>query len=409
MNLSRRAVRGTGDAHRMDMHERGSLTLFRVRGVPIRAHWTLLLVLPYLAIVLSVEFDAVARLAGVQQIRLVLPPLVWGAIMALGLFASVALHEVAHSLVAIRFGGRVRSITLMLLGGVSQITRVPGRPRYEGLMALAGPATSLVLGALLLALHRLAANGPADVKMGIFYLGSINVTLGVFNLLPAFPMDGGRVLRAFLASRMGAARATQVAASVGRVAAVLMGLVGLAAGNILLLMIAVFVYSGAGSEALGARVQEALEGLRIADLVPRSRRPPATISQEASLAEVLPRMHEAGRLDLIVTDIEGAPVTVLQAADLATIGADQRTGLLVRDLVGRFGVRHVVIPSEAGANEALARAAEEGARFIIVTDPGMTSLHGMLGLVAASDIQTMVTLRLMETRPLRSYHRPRLS
>src|SRR5688500_10733246 len=104
------------------MFDRDSITLFHFRGVPIRAHWTLLLVVPYLAMVLSLEFREVVSQAGVSDTRVVLPPLAWGAILAVALFASVALHEIAHTLVAQRYGGRVRAITLMLLGGVSQVT-----------------------------------------------------------------------------------------------------------------------------------------------------------------------------------------------------------------------------------------------------------------------------------------------
>ena len=277
------------------MYERGSLTLLHFRGIPIRAHWTLLLVLPYLAFVLSVQFKSLPDLAGIEQGSIVLPPLLWGVILALGLFASVALHEMAHSVIAIRFGGRVRAITLMLLGGASQITHMPPRPRYEGLMALAGPATSLALGALFLLLQHAMAIGPADVQMGLFYLGYMNVALGLFNLVPVFPMDGGRILRAALAARMGGLRATLVAAGIGRAAAILMGLLGLWTGNVLLILIAVFVYFGAGAEATSARVREALEGLQIVDLVPLIRRPPATILEAAPLTEVLPRMHDAGR------------------------------------------------------------------------------------------------------------------
>lgn len=381
------------------MHERGSVTFFHVRGVPIRAHWTLALLLPYLAYAFSVQFESVARVAGVEGARLVLPPLIWGAILALGLFLSVALHEVAHTMVAIRFGGRVRSITLMLLGGVSQISRMPRRPRNEGLMALAGPATSLLLGALLLFFNRVAPDGPADVEMGVFYLGYMNVILGVFNLIPAFPMDGGRVLRAVLSSRIGPARATQTAAQIGQALAFLMGLAGLWTGNFLLILIAVFVYFGAAAEASAERVREALEGLRIADLVPLIRRPPATISLDAQLWEVLPRMHEAGRLDLVVTNAQGAPVTVIQAGDLTAVDPEQRADLHVGDLVAGFGLRHIVAPWNVGAKEALDRAAEQRAPYVIVADPATTSAHGLVGLLSARDIDTMIQLRLAQPPP----------
>lgn len=378
------------------MYERGSLTLLHFRGIPIRAHWTLLLVLPYLAFVLSVQFKSLPDLAGIEQGSIVLPPLLWGVILALGLFASVALHEMAHSVIAIRFGGRVRAITLMLLGGASQITHMPPRPRYEALMALAGPATSLALGALFLLLQHAMAIGPADVQMGLFYLGYMNVALGLFNLVPVFPMDGGRILRAALAARMGGLRATLVAAGIGRAAAILMGLLGLWSGNVLLILIAVFVYFGAGAEATSARVREALEGLRVVDLVPLIRRPPATISEAAALTEVLPRMHDAGRLELVVTNSQGAPLTVIQAADLATIEAGDLARLRVRDLMARFGARHIIAPWDASANEVLQRAAEKREPYIIVTDPAMTAAHGLVGLLAASDIETMIKLRLAE-------------
>lgn len=380
------------------MNDRGAVTLFHFRGVPIRAHWTLLLIVPYLAVIFSVQFEQIARLAGVEHAHLTIPPLLWGALLAVGLFASVAIHEVAHTVLAIHFGGRVRSITLMLLGGVSQITRMPRRPRYEGLMAVAGPVTSLALGGLLLALHRLSRAAPADVEMGLFYLGYMNVVLGLFNLLPAFPMDGGRVLRAVLSARLGTSRATRMAAAIGRVTALFMGIVGLWAGNFLLLIIAIFVYFGAGAEAAGEQAREALDGLRIADLVPLIRRPPATISNDASLAEVLPRMHDAGRLDLVVTDDEGAPVTVIQAADLTMVGVGERHRLRVRDIARRFGNRHIAVSWDASANDVLEEAREDATPFIIVTDPAMTSSHGLVGLVAASDIETMLELRLAEQR-----------
>ncbi len=265
-------------------------------------------------------------------------------------------------------------------------------------MALAGPAASLAIGAVLLAAHQIADGLPADLRMGLFYLGYLNIVLGVFNLLPAFPMDGGRILRAMLSVRLGPARATYVAAKVGRFVAVMMGLAGLWSGNFLLLMIAIFVYYGAGAEAAGARRREALGGLRIAELVPMIRRPPRTISHVASLSDVLPRMHEAGRLDLIVTDLEGAPVNVLQAADLAQIAAEERKRLNVQDLVSRFGPRHVVVPWDANANDVLEQAAEKNAPFVIVTDPTLASAHGLVGLLSAADIETMIELRLAEPR-----------
>jgi Zn-dependent protease len=239
------------------MFQDGSLTLFRIRAIPVRAHWTLLLAVPYLALVLSIQFRAVAELAGVPHEQLALPPLIWGLVLALGLFASITLHELAHSFVAIRFGGRVRSITLMLVGGVSQLARIPDRPYHEGLMAAVGPIVSLVLGALLYLAYTASATWPPDLQMALFYLAGMNLTLGVFNLIPAFPMDGGRLLRAALATKLSRSRATQIAAAIGKVCAVALGLLGLWSSNLLLILIAVFVYAGAHAEVERERIRDA--------------------------------------------------------------------------------------------------------------------------------------------------------
>lgn len=377
------------------MFQDGSLTLFRIRGVPIRAHWTLLLAVPYLALVLSIQFRTVAELAGVPHEQLALPPLIWGLVLALGLFASITLHELAHSFVAIRFGGRVRSITLMLVGGVSQLARIPGRPYHEGLMAAVGPIVSLVLGALLYLAYTASATWPPDLQMALFYLAGMNLTLGVFNLIPAFPMDGGRLLRAALATKLSRSRATQIAAAIGKVCAVALGLLGLWSSNLLLILIAVFVYAGAHAEVERERIRDALEGLRIVDLLPQVKRPPPIVTAERLVGEVLPRMRELDRLTLVVVDAFGAPVTVLEAGDLATVSTGARWAVTIGELAARLPVRHIVIPWNSSANEAIQRAAEAGAIYVIVVDPGAEPPDNLVGLVAAEDIARMVKLQLL--------------
>lgn len=377
------------------MFQDGSLTLFRIRGVPIRAHWTLLLVLPYLALVLSMQFRAVAELADVPRERLVLPPLIWGVVLAVGLFASITLHELAHSAVAIRFGGRVRSITLMLVGGASQLSRIPSRPSHEALMAAIGPVTSLALGALLYLVYAVSSGGPPDLQMALFYLVAMNVTLGIFNLIPAFPMDGGRLLRAALAAKLSRGRATQIAAAIGKLCAIGFALLGLWSANLLLILVAVFVYTGAQGEVEQVRVRDALEGLRIVDLLPQMKRPPPIVPAERLVGEVLPRMRELDRLDLVVVDALGTPVTVLQAGDLATVSAPARWAVTIGELAARLPVRHITVPWDISANDATERAAEAGAAYVIVIDPGAERPDDLVGLVTAEDIVRMVKLQLL--------------
>ncbi|MDP6491613.1 MAG: M50 family metallopeptidase, partial [Kiritimatiellia bacterium] len=154
--------------------------------------------------------------------------------IALGLFVSVALHELGHSFVAIHKGCRVREITLMFMGGAAQMERIPRRPLDETLMALAGPAVSLALGFLFwfagdllpLPIYAIASRGGIVEANVVQIIGAINWSLAGFNLLPSFPMDGGRVFRALLTPKLGRLRATFIAARLGKIMAVLFGLYG---------------------------------------------------------------------------------------------------------------------------------------------------------------------------------------
>lgn len=372
----------------------GSVTMFRVRGIPVRAHWTLFLAIPYLALVFSRQFALLARMADVEPGTVTMPPLVWGALVAIGLFASIALHELAHSLVAIRAGGRVRDITLMLLGGVSRIERLPRKPSLEALIAGAGPAMSLALGGLLYLVHGAMTHVASDPRMGIFYLAQTNVVLGVFNLLPAFPMDGGRVLRAVLAGRLGSARATAIAANVGKVGAVLLGLIGFWSGNWLLLLIAFFVYSGAGIEAGEEEAREALEGVRVADVMIRE---PPTVPLEATLAEIPTVMRSVGRLELVVVDERDQAAGVLCATDLADVDPRALETLRVRDLKERAAAHAVAVSATELVVEALDHAEKEGAEYVMVVDHG-PERPGVIGLLGRAEIQRALVLSSLTRR-----------
>jgi len=201
-----------------------------------------------------------------------------GIAVGVGVAASIALHELGHSLVAQAFGCRVRDITLMLIGGCATIIDMPRKAWQEFLMALAGPLVSALIGVLCLAtvslLHidPMSASTPAGYSPGLFfYLGVINLTLCFFNLLPAFPMDGGRILRAFLHQFfMTRLRATWVASRIGRLIAVLMGLSvvfsflthRLESYMLIRLLIAYFIYTAADREYRMVLMEEAAKQQR---------------------------------------------------------------------------------------------------------------------------------------------------
>jgi Zn-dependent protease len=231
------------------MLDRG-LTILRIRGIPVRLHPSLIVFLPYLVFAAVRQLDSVALLLGVPRDAFRLPPLAWGIILAVGLFVAVLAHELCHSLVAIRSGARVHSITLMMLGGVSFIE---GRlsPGREAWMAFAGPLASFAIAAVSFAIFRFVPL-PPDALAALFAFAMTNAVIGAFNLLPAFPMDGGRIVRGLLARWVGQARATAVAAGLGKVMAVAIGVYAIWSLNLILLLIAWFVYTGARGEERAA-------------------------------------------------------------------------------------------------------------------------------------------------------------
>ncbi|MCS3613313.1 site-2 protease family protein [Salinibacter ruber] len=230
-----------------------SLRVGSVAGIGIFLHWTFLLLVAAIFAYYYVQSQSLgAALSGMGLI--------------LGVFVCVILHELGHALTARRFGVPTRSITLYPIGGLARLERIPSEPMKEFWIAIGGPAVNVVI-AFALALVLLVTGGTlAPVALeapGSHALASlmwINAVLAVFNMLPAFPMDGGRVLRALLALRWDYAQATQTAANVGQGMAVLFGLVGIMTWNPVLLFIALFVYVGAQQESKQAMYRAFTEG-----------------------------------------------------------------------------------------------------------------------------------------------------
>jgi len=233
-----------------------SVTVGTVKGTVIRLHVTFLLFLLWIAAAYYAVGGWEAALAGVVFISL--------------LFLCVLLHEFGHIFAARRYGVQTPDVVLLPIGGVARLERIPEEPAQEIVVALAGPAVNVVIAAVLfLALGGLVPPEGLDVRNpGIDLAARLlwaNLFLAVFNLIPAFPMDGGRVLRAFLARRMGYARGTQVAASIGQGTAFLFGLLGLLYANPILIFIALFVYLAAASEAHAAQMRQVSQGMLVSD------------------------------------------------------------------------------------------------------------------------------------------------
>src|SRR5687767_13401948 len=223
----------------------GSFKIGRFSGIDVKVHWTFLLLLAFFAFL---GYQTSGSLAGALTATAVI----------VALFICVLLHEFGHSLVAQRLGLGIHSITLLPLGGVSNLESLPEKPSDEVKITLAGPLVNVVLAPIFVALGLLfgaVPRMPTDLLMGIgsvgqffVYLGYLNVVLAVFNLIPAFPLDGGRILRALLATRLGAVRATDISSAVGQLFAVAFFLIGLLGGNFLLALVAVFIFFGRSEE-----------------------------------------------------------------------------------------------------------------------------------------------------------------
>lgn len=218
-----------------------SFSLFKAWGIPIKIHISLIALLAIVGV-------AAWHVGGMEGV-------LWNVALLTVVFTSIALHELAHSLVAIRKGCQVREITLMFIGGAAQMDEIPRRPADEIQVAMAGPLFSIALGCLAWyggPYVPLPANLPSlisDHALNLVQLtGQINFSLAIFNLLPAFPMDGGRIFRALMSRKIGFLPATFVASRLGRVAAIVLGIVGWKTDQWGLLIIAVFLFRAAGRE-----------------------------------------------------------------------------------------------------------------------------------------------------------------
>lgn len=235
------------------------------------------------------------------------------------LFAIIVLHELGHALTAKRFGIRTRDITLLPIGGVARLERIPDEPKQELLVALAGPAVNVVLALILFGLLAVGAGLSALTEVQLVrghFLAKlmwVNVGLAVFNLLPAFPMDGGRVLRAVLAMRMDYVRATNIAAHIGQGLAWVFGFIGLFT-NPFLVFIALFVWMGAAQEASQAQMKSALAGLPVGRVMITEFQ---ALAPDDQLARAIEHVLTGCQQDFPVVE-NGRVVGVLTRADLLT-------------------------------------------------------------------------------------------
>jgi Zn-dependent protease/CBS domain-containing protein len=312
-----------------------SLEIGRIMGIPVRLHWTILFIIFFIAWSFATTHQVTSSMIyGFGSVEPLEVRWLFSILIALILFACVALHELGHSYIAHKNGIDIKSITLYFFGGVASMEEIPRNPSLELKMAFAGPAVSGVLGLIFW-----LAGGEAISILGLSHplsiiftnLGLMNLMLMAFNLLPAFPMDGGRLLRAWFAYRMPYVQATRRASNIGKIFATLMFLLGLSTLNFMLLFVAFFVYVGASEEDKATEISISLEGILVKDIMSS---PVQSVSADMTLEELKELMFRDKHRGYPVMDGELLR-GIVTITDLQNVPREKRAETRVGEVMAR--------------------------------------------------------------------------
>ncbi len=351
-----------------------SLNIGTVAGTVVRVHLTFLL---FLAWIFAASYAQSGGAAAWDSV----------AFMVL-LFLCVLLHEFGHIFTARAFGVTTPYVTLLPIGGVAQLDRIPEEPGQEFLIAIAGPLVNVAITFLLVAfaganLHANAAGAIDNTQIPMLdRLAAVNLFIAVFNMIPAFPMDGGRVLRAALASRLGYVRATGIAAAIGQFVAFALGFFGLLF-NPILIFIAIFVYLAAAAEAHMVALRAVSRGVPVSHAMVTQF---ATLTPDAHVDEAVQTLLSTSQGEFPVVDGAGKPVGLLGRGDiikaLKTLGPDARVADAMAAELPTIGHRHSL-------EEAFKLLQEKQAAAVGIID----ATGRLVGLVTAETIAELVMLQ----------------
>ena len=363
----------------------GSIRLFRIAGIDVRVHVSWLIVFGLVTWSLATAWYQ-PNLPGVDATQ----SWILGALSALLLFASVLVHELAHSFVARSRGMEAHSITLFIFGGVSTLKSDAPRPSTEFLIAIVGPLSSFALAGL----SFLAAEATSEHRLELLftYLFTVNLLLGAFNLIPGFPLDGGRVLRSIVWQVTGdTRRGLQLAVSVGQLVGYGFMLWGVfrvlnddLLGGIWIAAIGWFLQGAGQSTLQAARQETALRDVRVRDLF---RPDVATISPEATVGELIDGWLVPGNRRAVPVAVDGRLSGMITVSDIQGIPPEARAGTRVGDVMGgRAGV--VTASPNTRVNEALKLMVDGGFEQVPVVDAGR-----LIGMLTLADVANQLQLR----------------
>ncbi|MDR7521780.1 MAG: site-2 protease family protein [Armatimonadota bacterium] len=367
------------------MLRKGYRLPFRLLGIPIYLDPTFLIILPLLAWVIGSRLDLYIRLfrlpVDAQALQEGHTPYLLGLAAALGLFASVLIHELGHSVVGRGYGVQVKRITLWLLGGVAQFEEMPRQRGAEAVVAIAGPLTSLAVAAVCSLVAAIVPPAALAVRFVLGYLVFMNGALAAFNMLPALPLDGGRVLRSLLALRMPQLRATQIAAGISSAIAIMLGLAGFLTFNLFLILIAFFVYMAGSAETQNALVAEMLEGIGVEDLMTRDVQ---TVPIAMPIADLIQKMLRERHLGYPVVDAAGNLAGIVTLNDLQGADASAPVERVMSPTVATISVR-------GSALEAFEAMSRNNYGRLVVLGPG----RQMVGIITKTDLIRAVQVRVV--------------
>ncbi len=358
---------------------KSSFKIFSAFGIPVELHVSFLLLMLF---IYAIAFFNIISLYIAFLITL--------------LFVTVVIHELSHSYVAKRYGVKIDKIILLPIGGVSAMEEIPKDPNQELRIAAAGPLANIVI-AFFCFLALLFVGGIGSISASSFFITNtpsadlplflsnflgVNLVLGLFNLLPAFPMDGGRVLRAFFARKMSYTNATKMAASIGKQFAILMAILGIFF-NIILIFIAIFIYIGADQEYKNILISSRLEGLRVRDIMTKDV---DTLTPDTPVSEALNVMFRQRHMGYPVED-HGNLVGIITFEDISKVPENKRDipveDIMTKDLI-------LTSPNEPAMN-SLEKITRNNIGRLPVTENG-----NLVGIISKTDITR--ALEVLDTK-----------
>jgi Zn-dependent protease/predicted transcriptional regulator len=318
-----------------------------IAGIEIRVDWTWLLAFLFFTWTIGAYYDTTFHGWGHGTAYLL------GALSTILLFVTVLLHELGHSFTARALGLPVNSITLYIFGGVSNLTAEPSSPRVEFLVSVAGPVTSLILAGIFYLLHAAAGSGSSEVSAVLGYLASVNLILAIFNLIPAFPLDGGRVFRSIIWGITGSMRrATRIATTVSRGIAYLFIAAGLTEalvggqflGGLWLAFIGWFLYNSASASARQEVMDQVLQGVDVADVMDPA---PASIAPTVPVQSlVFDHLLDGSHRAVAVQDSDGSLLGLVTLSDLRHLQQAEWSSTTVSRIMTPAARLQTVTPNE---------------------------------------------------------------